>query len=146
MGFVVLGAAWLSLQGMVQAILHVPVQGSVALFMCGALLHVLATSSIGVFMGTVARNMPQLGLLLILTVLPLEMLSGGMTPRESMPQLIQDIMQVAPTTHFVSMAQAILYRGAGFNVVWPNFAAILVIAIVFFGLSLALFRRSLATR
>jgi len=145
MGLVVLVAAWLSLQFMVKGVLHVPVQGSIALFMFGAFLHLLATTSIGVFMGTVARNMPQLGLLLILTVLPLQMLSGGVTPRESMPLMVQHIMQAAPTTHFVSMAQAILYRGAGFEVVWPSFVAVFVIAMVFFTLSLALFRRSLAS-
>lgn len=145
MGLVVLVAAWLSLQLVVKGLLQVPVQGSVALFMCGAVLHVLATASIGVFMGTVARNMPQLGLLLILTVLPLQMLSGGVTPRESMPVLLQNLMQAAPTTHFVSMAQAILYRGAGLEVVWPSFLAVALIALVFFMLSLALFRRSLAS-
>lgn len=145
MGLVVLVAAWLSLQLVVKGALHVPVQGSVALFMCGALLHLLAATSIGVFMGTVARNMPQLGLLMILIVLPLEMLSGGVTPRESMPVAVQFIMEAAPTTHFVSMAQAILYRGAGFDVVWPSFIAIFAIALVFFALSLALFRRSLAS-
>jgi len=145
MGLVVLVAAWLSLHFMVQGVLHVPIQGSVPLFMCGALLHLLAVTSIGVFMGTVARNMPQLGLLLILTVLPLQMLSGGITPRESMPLFVQLVMQAAPTTHFVSMAQAILYRGAGFEVVWPSFIAVFGIAIIFFSLSLMLFRRSLAS-
>lgn len=55
--------------------------------------------------------MPQLGLLVILVLLPLQMLSGGSTPRESMPQTVQDIMLTMPTTHFVSLAQAILYRG-----------------------------------
>lgn len=54
--------------------------------------------------------MPQLGLLVILVLLPLQMLSGGSTPRESMPQMVQDIMLTMPTTHFVSLAQAILYR------------------------------------
>lgn len=62
--------------------------------------------------------MPQLGLLVILVLLPLQMLSGGSTPRESMPQMVQDIMLTMPTTHFVSLAQAILYRGAGFEIVW----------------------------
>ncbi len=53
-------------------------------------------------MGTIARSMPQLGLLVILVLLPLQMLSGGSTPRESMPQMVQDIMLTMPTTHFVS--------------------------------------------
>jgi len=145
MGLVVLLAAWLSLYFVVQGALHVPVAGSILLFMCGAFLHLLATTSIGVFLGTVARNMPQLGLLLILTILPLQILSGGVTPRESMPQTVQNIMLVAPTTHFVSLAQAILYRGASFDMVWPSFLAIVAIGVVFFALSLALFRKSLRT-
>ncbi len=83
-------------------------------------------------------------LLMILTLLPLQMLSGGITPRESMPDIVQQIMLAAPTTHFVSLSQAILYRGAGFDVVWPSFLAIIAIGAVFFVLALALFRRSLA--
>ena len=82
--------------------------------MLGVALSLFATTSIGIFMGTVARSMPQLGLLMILVLLPLQMLSGGSTPRESMPQAVQDIMLTMPTTHFVSLAQAILYRGADF--------------------------------
>jgi ABC-2 type transport system permease protein len=42
--------------------------------------------------------------------------------------------------HFVSFAQAILYRGAGFAVVWPEFAIVAVIGSVFFGLAVLQFR------
>jgi len=144
MGLVVLAVACLSLYFMVEGVLSVPIAGSVPLFMFGAFLHLFATTALGVFMGTLARSMPQLGLLMILTILPLEMLSGGVTPRESMPVIVQNIMLAAPTTHFVSMAQAILYRGAGLNVVWPSLLALAAIGSVFFVLSLSLFRRSLA--
>jgi ABC-2 type transport system permease protein len=85
--------------------------------MAGAALCLFATTAMGIFMATVARSMPQFGLLMVLTLLPLQLLSGGMTPRESMPQLVQDIMLLAPTTHFVELGQAILYRGAGLDVV-----------------------------
>ena len=44
-----------------------------------------ATTSMGIFMATLARSMPQFGMLLVLVLLPLQMLSGGTTPRESMP-------------------------------------------------------------
>jgi hypothetical protein len=57
--------------------------------------------------------MPQFGMLMMLTIMPLQMLSGGTTPRESMPEFVQNIMLIAPTTHFVELSQAILYRGAG---------------------------------
>jgi ABC-2 type transport system permease protein len=54
--------------------------------------------------------------------------------------MIQAIMLAAPNTHFVMMAQTVLFRGAGFDVVWPQLAAMLVIGTVFFALSLRRFR------
>lgn len=61
-----------------------------------------------------------------------------------MPEIVQTIMLAAPTTHFTNLAQAILYRGAGFDVVWPQFAAIIGIGAVFFAGALLHFRASLA--
>jgi ABC-2 type transport system permease protein len=97
----------------------------------------------GIFFGTVARSMPQLGLLVILTLIPLQILSGGVTPRESMPELVQNIMLVAPTTHFVELAQAILFRSAGPSIVWPQLLALAVIGTVFFLGALSRLRVSL---
>ena len=144
MGLVVLLAALVALVVVVQGALHVPVQGSVPLFMGLAALHLFATTSMGIFLATVARSMPQFGMLLVLTLLPLQLLSGGVTPRESMPALVQNVMLAAPTTHFVTAAQAILYRGAGLDVVWPQWLAILAIGGVLFVASLARFRKTIS--
>ncbi len=57
-----------------------------------------------------------------------------------MPEIIQNIMLAAPTTHFVSLAQAVLFRGAGFDVVWPQLLALSGIGAVLFVLSLWRFR------
>ena len=143
MGLVVLVAAALSLFFMLRGVLGMPIEGSAPLFLTGVALHLFATTSMGIFLATVARTMPQFGLLVMLTILPMQMLSGGSTPFESMPQMVQDIMLLAPTTHFVSMAQAILYRGAGLSVVWPQFLALLAIGGVLFALSLARFRKTI---
>jgi ABC-2 type transport system permease protein len=145
MGLVVLVACGLSLAFVVQGLLQVPIEGSVALFLAGATVHLFAATSIGIFLGTLARSMPQFGLLLMLVLLPLEMLSGGVTPRESMPEAVQLVMLAAPTTHFVMLAQAILFRGAGFDVVWPQFIAIAVIGAVLFGYALLRFRRTIGS-
>ncbi|MFG0380296.1 ABC transporter permease [Pseudomonas sp. zbq_18] len=144
MGLVVLTAAALSLLLVVQGWLQVPIEGSLALFLGGAALHLFATTSMGIFFGTVARSMPQLGLLIILVLLPLQILSGGTTPRESMPELVQQIMLAAPTTHFVDLAQAILYRGAGLTIIWPQLLAIAGIGTLFFLAALTRFRKTLA--
>ena len=140
MALVVLVCSGFALKVVIGTVLGVPVAGSVPLFVAGTALHLFATTSMGIFLGTVARSMPQLGLLVILVLVPLQMLSGGMTPRESMPFFIQDLMLAAPNTHFVVMAQAILFRGAGLDVVWPQFAALLAIGLVMFALALWRFR------
>ncbi len=145
-GLVVLLGAALSLRFVVQGALGVPIAGSIPLFLFGAMLHLFSTTSMGILMATVARSMPQFGLLMILVILPLQMLSGGITPRESMPEIVQTIMLAAPTTHFAALAQAILYRSAGFDVVWPQFAAIIGIGLVCFLGALLRFRASLAAQ
>ncbi|BCD88555.1 ABC transporter permease [Pseudomonas solani] len=143
MGTVVLVAAALSLVFVVRGWLAVPIEGSLGLFLVAAALHLFATTSMGIFLGTVARSMPQLGLLTILVLMPLQILSGGTTPRESMPELVQQIMLAAPTTHFVALAQGILYRGAGLEIVWPQFLAIIGIGSAFFLAALTRFRRTI---
>ncbi len=145
MGGVVLLASLLSLRLMVQGVLGMPIGDSLALFMAGVALHLFATTSMGIFMGTVARSMPQLALLIILVLLPLQMLSGGATPRESMPEIVRNVMLLAPTTHFVTLAQAVLYRGAGLAIVWPTLLAITAIGTAFFFAALSRFRKSLAS-
>lgn len=145
MALVVLMAAAFGLEVMVKGVMGVPVAGSVPLFLAGVVVSLLATTSMGIFLGTVAQSMPQFGLLMILVLLPLQILSGSLTPRESMPYLVQKIMLLAPTTHFVSMAQAVLYRGAGFDVVWPQFLAMFGIAVLFFTAALFRFRRSIGS-
>lgn len=144
MGLVVLLATALSLFLVVQGLLNVPIQGSIPLFFAGAALSLFATTSMGIFLATVARSMPQFGLLIVLILLPLQMLSGGTTPRESMPELVQLLMLLAPTTHFVSLGQAILFRGAGLDVVWVPFVALAAIGGVLFALSLKRFRSTIA--
>ncbi len=140
MGLVVLVATVISIVVVVQGALHVPVQGSLALFLLGAALQLFATTCIGISLAVVGGSMPQFGLLLILVLLPLDVLCGGMTPRESMPEIIQTIMLIAPNTHFVILAQAVLFRGAGLSVVWPQLLALLVIGSVLFAFSLQRFR------
>ena len=139
---VVLTASALALLLVIHGALHVPVEGSVLLFCAGVALHLFAVTSLGIFLACIARNMPQLGMLLILVYLPMQMLSGGSTPQESMPLWVQKIMLAAPTTHFVSFSQAILFRGAGLQVVWKPFLFLAVIGGVLFSYSLLRFRKS----
>ncbi|MEN9478482.1 MAG: hypothetical protein RLZZ300_2623 [Pseudomonadota bacterium] len=141
-GLAVLIGVTFALTVMVQQVLRVPIAGSVPLFLAAAACYLFSAASIGIFLGTLARSMPQLGLLIILSIIPLMMLSGGVTPRESMPAIVQNIMLAAPATYFVRLAQAILYRGAGFDVIWRDLLAMTGVGAVFFGVALVRFRKA----
>ncbi|HTW53992.1 MAG TPA: ABC transporter permease [Bradyrhizobium sp.] len=138
---VILIAVGLSLYLVVRGLLHIPIAGSVPLFLAGTLAYLFFATAVGVFLGTVARSMPQLGLLYLLVYMPLSLLSGANTPLESMPPWLSTIMQASPTVHFVSFAQAILYRGAGLGVVWKQFVLVILAGGLFFGLALFRFRK-----
>jgi ABC-2 type transport system permease protein len=72
----------------------------------------------------------------------MNLLSGGTTPLDSMPPVLQYLMQLAPSTHFVDFAQGILYRGAGLDILWPQLTAIALIGAVLFAAALHRFRRT----
>ncbi len=143
-GLVVLVAAALSLAIVVHGALAMPIAGSASLFLLAAALHLFSTTSLGILLATVARSMPQFALLMILVVVPLNMLSGASAPPESMPPAVQAVMLAAPTTHFVSLAQAVLFRGAGLSIVWPQLLVNLGIGTAFFTAALLRFRRTVA--
>ncbi|ABS65468.1 ABC transporter permease [Xanthobacter versatilis] len=145
-GAVILAGSAFSIVAVLKWGLGMGIAGSIPLFLAGTALYLFFTASLGIFLGTLAGSMPQFGLLFFLTVLPMNMLSGGFTPLESMPQWLQVVMQASPSTQFVAFAQAILYRGAGIETVWPRFAATFGMGVLFFAVALARFRVFLAAQ
>ena len=146
MAAVVMLATLVALLVVLRGLLQVGLQGSLPLFLLGLALHLFATTSLGILMAASARGMPQFALLVILALLPLQMLSGATTPRESIPPVLRDLMLLAPTTHFVDISQAILFRGAGSEVVWRPMLALLGIGALLFALGLARFSAALRPR
>jgi ABC-2 type transport system permease protein len=139
-GLIITLAVGVSLYAVVRGFLAVPIAGSIPLFMAGVAIYLFFATSIGIFLGTVTNSMPQLGLLFMLVFLPMNMLSGSNTPLESMPAWLSTVMQASPSTHFVSFAQSILYRGAGLSIVWPQFVMVGLVAALFLALALWRFR------
>ena len=143
-GLVVLVAVTASLFLVVRTILAVPIAGSPGLFLAGVVLYLFFATALGVFLGTITRTMAQFAMLVILLIIVLQLLSGGNTPVESQPDWMQRLTLVLPSRHFVAFSQAIIYRGAGLETVWPQFLAVAGIGLLLFVFSLSLFRQSIA--
>ena len=144
-GLVIVVVATLSLWFVVHGVLRVPLAGSMLLFVAGTVLYQISVGALGILLATFTGTMGQFGLLVIPVLVMLNLLSGSATPMESMPDWLQYAMQFTPTPHFVGFAQAVLYRGAGLDIVWPQLAALAAITTVFFGVSLMRFRKTIAS-
>lgn len=142
-GFVILVAAVTSLVFMVHEILGVPIGGSVLLFALGTSIYLVAVTGLGLMLATWASSMPQFALLSMPVLIVLMLLSGSSTPIESMPTWLRLVMQLTPSTHFVAFSQDVLYRGAGFEIVWPQLLTLAIIGALYFSLSLARFRHAI---
>ena len=142
-GLVIVVAALLSLLLVVRLLLQVPIAGSLTLFVAATVLYELAVTALGILLATFVTSMAQFGLLVIPVLVAMNLLSGSTTPMESMPSWLQRVMQVSPATHFVALSQAILYRGAGLGIVWPQLLIISAISAICFAVSLKRFRRSI---
>ncbi|PVE24063.1 ABC transporter permease [Microvirga sp. KLBC 81] len=143
-GLVILIAVFLSVQLVLRMVLDIPIAGSIALFLAGTVLYLFATTSLGILLATIANSMPQFALLAIPVFVTMMLLSGTMTPLESIPQALQAAMHVSPSIYFVRFAQAILYRGAGFPIVWEDMAIMAGLGVVFLVVAIARFRSMLA--
>ena len=142
-GLVIMAAFAISMAVVVEYAIGVPIAGSRALLFLGTFVYLFSAAAVGIFLGTVARTMAQFALLMLLTIMPMMMLSGGMTPIESQPAWLQPITQLLPSRHYMAFSQAIVFRGAGFEAVRDEFLAMAGLGVAFFGLSLILFRRSI---
>jgi len=138
--FIVLMGTMFSLFFAVKWIIGAPIHGSTILFIFGTLVFLYATTELGVFLATIAKNQPQAGLMSIPIIVPISMLNGGTTPIESMPRFLQIIMQFAPTTHYMEFCSRVLIRNAGIGDVWQQLLAMAAIGTVLFICAMMRFR------
>jgi ABC-2 type transport system permease protein len=139
---VILVAAMLSLELVVHWWIGAPIAGSLLLFLLGAALYALVVAALGILLGTLSTTMGQFGLLAMPILAATQLLSGGSTPMESMPVWLQYVMRtISPTPHFVTFAQAVLFRGADVTLVWRPLLAMLVIGAVYFAFAMRRFRK-----
>ena len=144
-GLVVVVAATASLWFVVHEFMNVPLAGSLPLFVLGTSVYQLSVGALAILLATFTASMAQYGLLIIPVVTVLDLMSGATTPMESMPVGWQYAMQFTPTPHYVAMAQAILYRGGGLDIVWPELAVLVVFTGVFLGIALLRFRKAIVS-
>ena len=126
---VVLAVGWLLFQ--------VPVRGSLIELYAAALVFIVASLSLGVFLSTLAKSQFQAMQMAFFTFLPQILLSGFMFPYAGMPQAAQWLAEVLPLTHFLRLVRGIMLRDASLLELWPALAALAAFIVVMLGIAVA---------
>jgi len=106
----------------------VPFRGSPLVLLLGAVLYILSGLGIGLLISTVSRTQQEAFMAMFLVFLPAMLLSGFMFPVASMPVVFQYITLLNPIRHFLEIVRGVFLRGAGLEMLWPQFLALALLA------------------
>jgi ABC-2 type transport system permease protein len=115
----------------------VPIRGSLVELYLVALVFIVASLSLGIFVSTLARSQFQAMQMAFFTFLPQILLSGFMFPYAGMPKAAQWVAEILPLTHFLRLVRAIMLRGAGIAEMWTSLAALGVMIAVMLGVAVS---------
>ncbi len=106
---------------------NVPIQGSLLLLLFGAGLYLMSTIGIGLFISTISQTQQQALMSSFFFYLPAVLLSGFMFPISNMPEPAQWLTYLNPLRYFLVIIRDIFLKGSGWQILWPQFAALAVL-------------------
>ncbi|WP_296753795.1 ABC transporter permease [Thiobacillus sp.] len=123
---------------------NVPIQGSLALLLFGAGLYLMSTIGIGLFISTISQTQQQALMSSFFFYLPAVLLSGFMFPISNMPEPAQWLTYLNPLRYFLVIIRDIFLKGSGWDILWPQFAALAVLGTALLTMSSLRFKKRMA--
>ncbi len=121
---------------------EVPLRGSVALLFAASLVYLVCTLGLGLFVSTISATQQQAMMTAtFFFLIPMIYLSGFIFPIENMPQAIQWLTTVIPLRYFLVIVRGIFLKGVGWDVLWPQFAALATWGVAILALAAARSRK-----
>ena len=121
----------------------IPFRGSALLMLGGAICFLFTTLGAGIFISTVSRTQQQAIMATFFFFQPAFMLSGFAFPIRNMPEPVQWLTYLNPLRYFIEIARGVFLKGSGIDVLWTQFAALLLFGIVVMTMSAVRFRKRL---
>ncbi|WP_018076771.1 ABC transporter permease [Thiobacillus denitrificans] len=123
---------------------NVPIHGSLALLLFGAGLYLMSTIGIGLFISTISQTQQQALMSSFFFYLPAVLLSGFMFPISNMPEPAQWLTYLNPLRYFLVIIRDIFLKGSGWDILWPQFAALAVLGTALLTMSSLRFKKRMA--
>lgn len=121
----------------------VPFRGSVAVLVGSTMIFLLSSLGVGLFISTISANQQQAMVSAFFFIMPATTLSGFGTPISSMPPFFQKLTYLDPLRYFMIVLRSVYLKGVGFDVLWPQLAALAAFAVVLLSVSILRFHKSL---
>lgn len=129
--YIVIGAVQVTVILLVARLLFdVAIQGNVLLLATGTALFITVNLAIGFTISTLTQNQLQAMQASFFMMLPSILLSGFMFPFRGMPVWAQWIGEALPATHFMRVVRAVMLKGAGFDAISTELAALLAMLLI----------------
>jgi drug efflux transport system permease protein len=126
------------------AIFRVPLRGSLLALLLLTVPFLLCTLGFGLFVSTLVRTQQQAMMTsAYLVMVPMIYLSGLIFPIENMPVAIQKVTVIIPLKYYAHILRGVFLKGSGFDVLWPDGAALLALGTVVLTLAALRFRKNL---
>jgi ABC-2 type transport system permease protein len=140
--FIIVGAVQVSVVLAVAVLwFRIPFRGSLLVLACFAILMLMSTLSLGLFISVITRTQKQAMMTAYFIAPVLVMLSGFIIPLENMPKPSQAIAMLNPITYFLIALRAMFLKGWGFRELWPQALALFAYGAVLLSVSTWLVRR-----
>jgi len=124
-------------------IFRIPMRGSLVLLFFCALLFLLSTLGIGLFISTISRTQQQAMMSSFFFFMPAMLLSGFAFPIRNMPELVQYITLLNPVRYFMQIVRGLFLKGVGVEALWQEMGALALFGTVILGLSAMRFHKRL---
>jgi ABC-2 type transport system permease protein len=122
----------------------VPLRGSVLDLALAAVLFVLAALSLGMALGSLSSTQQEAFMMMILGIFPAVLLSGFLSPVDSMPRSLQWLAAINPIRHFLDIVRGVFLKGTGVAELWPQYAILAATLVLALGFATRRFRQSIA--
>jgi ABC-2 type transport system permease protein len=119
----------------------IPIRGSFGLLLLGTACYLLSTLGVGLFISTVSSTQQQAMMTTFFFFFPAMLLSGFVYPIANMPEVVQWFTLANPLRHFLIIIRGVFLKGIGFDVLWPQIAALLAIGIAVMAFAIQRFHK-----
>jgi ribosome-dependent ATPase len=120
----------------------VPIKGSILTLLLGGILYVLATTGFGLLISVFAATQTAaIFAAAIIAILPAVQFSGMFVPTSSLTGGAWLAAKLFPSTYFQAVSVGTFTKALGIGAVWPNIAALALIAVIYFSISVLLLKK-----